>query len=81
MKYTRIFPLILILTACAPVQADAPMVMAEASNQTAAPTLAPSATSSPEPTATVEPTKIPLPEGWTCYRRDEGDRRQTGGAE
>ena len=59
MKYTRIFPLILILTACAPVQAAAPMVTAETSTPITAPTVAPTATSTSEPTAT----PFPIPEG------------------
>jgi hypothetical protein len=69
MNYSRILPLILILTACAPVKAIAPTIAAlpstEAATSTTSPTetLTVAPTSTPEPTATLTATPFPIPEG------------------
>ena len=69
MRLTRILPIILLLTSCAPAAPVAPSLTAVPPTGTSAPTaeptstLSPTSTSTPEPTATLTATPYPIPEG------------------
>ena len=69
MRLTRILPIILLLTSCAPAAPVAPSPTTVPPTGTSAPTteptstLSPTSTSTPEPTATLTATPFPIPEG------------------